>query len=258
MDEFSEKVTRFFTIIKFVLAAPIILAFAIPIDMFTFFINLYSMPQSDMNIDDKDLIKPESIEILLQSCEEVLKERQEQTKEKGITHVNFVLLNKRLQKNLDVQKQIQRLIFDYNDDNKFVTDPCTKTQKLNPHYLNKLREFNMLKRLVANCSDKSCMVDTELLKSLMHQVELRIEMLQIQINSGELELPRDIDNIRQVALKELARTEPKTVESKLAEDGKVLEVILDQVSGIQQDMGHIKSEIKKSHKLKYDVTNIKS
>ena len=30
------------------------------------------------------------------------------------------------------------------------------------------------------------------------------------------------------------------------------------MSQIQQDMGHLKSEVKKSHKLKYDVSNIKS
>lgn len=44
MDEFSEKVTRFFTIIKFIVIAPFILMIAIPIDMFVFFKNLYSMP----------------------------------------------------------------------------------------------------------------------------------------------------------------------------------------------------------------------
>ena len=140
---------------------------AIPIDMIVFFKNLYSMPATDEWADYKDMITPKSIEILQQSCNEVLRERQDQTKEKGITHVNFVLLNKRLQKNLNVQKQIQSLIFDYNDDNKFITDPQTKTQKLNPNYLNRLREFNLLKRLVANCADKTCMVDTELLRSLI-------------------------------------------------------------------------------------------
>ena len=75
---------------------------ALPIDMFVFFKNLYSMPCTANMLDNKDLITPKSIEILEQSCEEVLKERQEQTKEKGMTHVNFVLLNKRLQKNLNV------------------------------------------------------------------------------------------------------------------------------------------------------------
>ena len=96
MDEFSEKVTRFFTIIKFIFAAPFILMIAVPIDMVVFFKNLYSMPVSDEIGDYKDIITPKSIEILQQSCEEVLRERQEQTKEKGITLVNFVLLNKRL------------------------------------------------------------------------------------------------------------------------------------------------------------------
>lgn len=102
------------------------------------------------------------------------------------------------------------------------------------------------------------MVDTELLRSLIDQVELRIQMIRTQIHLGELEVAKSIDDIRQASLKELSRTEPKTVESKLNEDGQVLEVILDQVSQIQQDMGHLKSEVKKSHKLKYDVSNIKS
>lgn len=129
---------------------------------------------------------------------------------------------------------------------------------MNPLYLNSLREFNLLKRLVANCADKTCMVDTELLQSLIDQVELRIQMIRTQIQLGELEIANSIEDIRQGSLKELSRTEPKTVESKLNEDGQVLEVILDQVSQIQQDMGHLKSEVKKSHKLKYDVSNIKS
>lgn len=102
------------------------------------------------------------------------------------------------------------------------------------------------------------MVDTDLLTSLIDQVELRIQMIQTKIHLGELELPKSPDEIRQSCLKELSRTEPKTIESKLNEDGQVLEVILDQVSQIQQDMGHLKSEVKKSHKLKYDVSNIKS
>ena len=71
-------------------------------------------------------------------------------------------------------------------------------------------------------------------------------MIKTQVHLGELEIARDMKQIYQFSLQELARTEPKTVESKLAEDGQVLEVILDQVHGIQQDMGHLKSEIKKT------------
>lgn len=64
MDEFSEKVTRFFTIIKFIFVAPFILMIAVPIDMIVFFKNLYSMPCQDDIGDYKDLITPKSIEIL--------------------------------------------------------------------------------------------------------------------------------------------------------------------------------------------------
>ena len=57
---------------------------------------------------------------------------------------------------------------------------------------------------------------------------------------------------------ELRRIEPILVESKLAADRQVLEVILDQVHGIQQEMDHLKCEIKKTQKLKYDLKWIKS
>lgn len=85
--------------------------------------------------------------------------------------------------------------------------------------MNRLREFNLLKRLVANCADKTCMVDTELLKSLIDQVELRIQMISTLLHLGELEVAKGLEDMRQASLKELSRTEPKTVESKLNEDG---------------------------------------
>lgn len=63
------------------------------------------------------------------------------------------------------------------------------------------------------------MVDIELLRSLIDQVQLRICMIQTQMHLGELDLAKDVKMIEQSALQELARTEPRTVESKLAEDG---------------------------------------
>lgn len=63
------------------------------------------------------------------------------------------------------------------------------------------------------------MVDTELLKSLIDQVELRIQMISTLLHLGELEVAKGLEDMRQASLKELSRTEPKTVESKLNEDG---------------------------------------
>ena len=40
------------------------------------------------------------------------------------------------------------------------------------------------------------MVDTELLSSLIDQVELRIQMMTTQIHLGELEVAQSIDEIR--------------------------------------------------------------
>lgn len=40
------------------------------------------------------------------------------------------------------------------------------------------------------------MVDTELLRSLIDQVELRIQMIRTQIHLGELEVAKSIDDIR--------------------------------------------------------------
>ena len=44
MDEFHEKLRRFFTIVKFILGGYLVLLVAIPMDTFVFFKNLYTKP----------------------------------------------------------------------------------------------------------------------------------------------------------------------------------------------------------------------
>lgn len=44
MDDFEEKVRRFFTILKFFFFAPILLVVSIPVDYFIFMYNLYTEP----------------------------------------------------------------------------------------------------------------------------------------------------------------------------------------------------------------------
>ena len=67
----------------------------------------------------------------------------------------------------------------------------TKTQKLNPIYLHGIQEFNQLKRLVANCSDKSNIVDINLLMSLVDQVMMRCDMMAIEMRVGDLDIGLD-------------------------------------------------------------------
>ena len=100
----------------------------------------------------------------------------------------FVELNRRLQIKLDIENHIFRLLFDNSDGQKFYFDENSKTQKLSPIYLKGLKEFILLKKLVANSADKTAMVDINLLLSLTQQVNLRNKMLEIEINAGDLEL----------------------------------------------------------------------
>jgi hypothetical protein len=72
-----------------------------------------------------------------------------------------------LQNKLGIQEKIYDLIYDNMNSNKFVLDEKTGTKKLNPKYLGSIKEYNHLKKLVANCADKMGFVDTELLVSLI-------------------------------------------------------------------------------------------
>jgi len=82
-------------------------------------------------------------------------------------------------------------------------------------------------------------------------------MLSIEINSGDLELGKTSDEIHQDALRELSRTEPNSVETKLAEDGQVLDNIQSSVNDIHLDLKELRNEVKMSQKLKQDVAQIK-
>ena len=68
---------------------------------------------------------------------------------------------------MNIQEKIRELIFDNADPDKFIMDPVTKSSKLNPKYLKDINEFNVLKKLVSQCSDKSGMVSVDLLTSLI-------------------------------------------------------------------------------------------
>jgi hypothetical protein len=55
MDEFSEKIHRFKTIMMFIFTGPLIFAASVPADSFVFFYNLYTSPrfygdETDLNL----------------------------------------------------------------------------------------------------------------------------------------------------------------------------------------------------------------
>lgn len=135
------------------------------------------------------------------------------------------------------------MIFDNASDDKFITDKVTKTQKLNPIYLHGIQEFNQLKRLVANCSDKSNIVDINLLMSLVDQVMMRCDMMAIEMRVGDLDIGLDQEEIFKNSLYELAKTEPSTIESILAEEGQILDTIDTKLNEIKATMDSFDSSI---------------
>ena len=68
-----------------------------------------------------------------------------------------------------------------------------------------------MKSLVANCAEKTGLVDTELLKSLTDQVELRLKIFKIQIRCADLDYGKTMEELKQDALIELTMTNPKAV-----------------------------------------------
>mmetsp|Transcript_5201 Transcript_5201/g.8808 ORF Transcript_5201/g.8808 Transcript_5201/m.8808 type:complete len:132 (-) Transcript_5201:311-706(-) len=131
MDELSEKVERIFTILKFLLMAPFILVTSVPIDMAIYFYNLYTKPLDKEEEDGESKISRKILEIFQECCSSALKQNRKAGKGSS-TKVNFVKLNKMLQQRLKIQDQIFKLIYDNEDENKFVVDPLTKSKRLHP------------------------------------------------------------------------------------------------------------------------------
>lgn len=90
--------------------------------------------------------------------------------------------------------------------------------------------------MVANCADKEDNVDTELLRSLVEQVNTRSKMLEIERRVSDLELGKEPDEILNDCLYELARTNPKGVEGQLAEEGQRLDILEEKIVGIKDDI----------------------
>jgi len=64
--------------------------------------------------------------------------------------VKFNNLNKDMQMRLNIMTQVRSLLYDHFNDDKFITNRSGE-RILNQKYLTGIREFNLLKKLVANC-----------------------------------------------------------------------------------------------------------
>jgi hypothetical protein len=74
MDESSEKMNRFKTIIMFIFTGPLIFAASVPADSFVFFYNLYTSPRSYEEEIDDNIISENALIVFQGSCHQCLKE----------------------------------------------------------------------------------------------------------------------------------------------------------------------------------------
>ena len=95
MDDFSEKMTRAFTIFKFLLFGPVILLISVPVDTFVFYYNLYTEPPVEVE-DNAPALSLEVLEVFEVCLSETLKIRRDTSEKKSGTEVNFIALNQAL------------------------------------------------------------------------------------------------------------------------------------------------------------------
>jgi hypothetical protein len=102
MDDFSEKFQRFITIVKFILVGPIYLLLSIPVNAFVFFYNMYTIAHDTGDNQIQNVFSKESLEQFSLTCERTLMETRKETGDLKTNEVNFVRLNKALQRDLNI------------------------------------------------------------------------------------------------------------------------------------------------------------
>jgi hypothetical protein len=206
MDEWSERVVRMQTILLFFIFGPIFLILAIPVDSFVFFYNLYTIPREEIE-DKDDLITCDELNTFQETCTETLRyERFINGKNEVKTKINFIKINKSLQQKFMIKDRIYDLVYANYSDDKFIWDPALQKTIINPKFLRSIKQFILLKKLVSYCAESNSLVDIELLKSLIDQANLRLEMLMIEMRIGDLDIGKTKEEIFKDILFELFRT----------------------------------------------------
>ena len=96
MDDFSEKVHRFNTIVKFILIGPLYLLFSIPVNAVVFFYNMYTVSDEERDKKIHNVFSKESLEKFSLTCERTLIDTRRETGDSKTNEVNYVRLNKTL------------------------------------------------------------------------------------------------------------------------------------------------------------------
>ena len=87
------------------------------------------------------------------------------------------------------------MVYGNFDDDKFIYNEVKKQTVLNPKYLTSIKQFTLIKKLVSSCAESNDLVDIELLRSLIDQANIRLEMMTIEMRIGDLDIGKDRDAI---------------------------------------------------------------
>ena len=97
-------------------------------------------------------------------------------------------------------------------DDKFLMNQETGKTYINPKYLNSIKKFTLVKNLVADCVDSnSGLVDISMLKQMIEQLYLKINIFKEKKKSGELVTELTEDQYLKQTCYELLIARPGTI-----------------------------------------------
>jgi hypothetical protein len=97
-------------------------------------------------------------------------------------------------------------------DDKFLMNKETGKTYINPKYLNQIKKFTLVKNLVADCVDEnSGLVDVSMLKQMIEQLYLKINIFKEKKKNGELVTEQTEDQYVKQTCYELLIARPGTI-----------------------------------------------
>jgi hypothetical protein len=207
------------SLLQFTIFGPIILSLSIPVDCYVYYYNLYSKPEEPQYALETDLTL-ESLHAFCTCLDSALTSKR--IKRIG-NEVNMIELNKLMRKKLGVVKLIYQMLFEDQSEDSWVRNEDTGLLKLRSEGMQQIKIFNELKLIVKKCTNKDGYVNTELLRSFVHSVTLRLRMLKTAEHHNDGNSGRNTKQVIDDTIYEFSKVEPNAVRAVLAEGSDVLE-----------------------------------
>mmetsp|Transcript_27176 Transcript_27176/g.41354 ORF Transcript_27176/g.41354 Transcript_27176/m.41354 type:complete len:422 (-) Transcript_27176:42-1307(-) len=232
------KIRSLASAIEFVLNGLIFLAISLVTDPLKLITNIYSQPHTDdfEEGDAKAEVSREAFNLFEEVCDDI---ESLSTEKQGQSYlIDISQFNKKMQLKFKLISEIYALLF-VSDDEKFIYDKRRKRNVLNPKYLKRLDEFNRFKVLVISAAEPGTdLVDLSILKSFIEQVDLRIMILQVNMQQGRTHLPRGrkIEDVFLDSIKELVLTRPNQIVDALKESDETIDAMNTKLDIILQKL----------------------